>query len=281
MREKDSGPSKDPRPSIDELLGGLSAAQRKTLRAAGFDVDALRAMASSPGGPDRVRALVGEFTDTGERLRPADWSALSERDVPLRLVVRRWSQLLAFDLAAVAACGLLDVVVGRWAALGTCAAFTALYIFWLRRRMPRSPGRKAAGYLAGLGLAMLIIGTGYGAPRIYLDGWGKEGTATVTDQKATRTRDGENYTCTVTLPNGDSRQLRASSRTCERLEPLVADRVPVVYDPAHVVQPMAGKKGQLGPVKSVLPGAIGLLLVLGAAAHAVRRTAAARRERLH
>ncbi|MGD3112402.1 hypothetical protein [Streptomyces sp. YGL11-2] len=103
MSEKDTGPSQDPRPSTDELLDRLS----------------------TPAGPDRVRALVGEFTDSGERLRPVDWSTLSEREVPLRLVVWRWLQLLAFDLATVAACGLVAVKAGHWPALGTCAAFTS------------------------------------------------------------------------------------------------------------------------------------------------------------
>ncbi|MGD3112991.1 hypothetical protein, partial [Streptomyces sp. YGL11-2] len=163
MSEKDLGPSKESRPSIDELLGRLSASQRQALRDAGFEVEALRAMASAPDGPDRVAALVGEFTDSGERLRPVDWSTLSEREVPLRLVVRRWLQLLAFDLAAVAACGLVAVEAGHWPALGTCAAFTLLYIFWLRRRMPHSPGHKAAGKVAGLGFAALIISVGFGA----------------------------------------------------------------------------------------------------------------------
>ncbi|MGW4566482.1 hypothetical protein ACWEN3_30160 [Streptomyces sp. NPDC004561] len=276
MSEKDPDPPKDRRPSTDELLGRLTAPQRRALRDAGFDVEELRAMASAPGGEERVRAIVGEFTDSGERLTPVDWPVPPEGRAPLRLVVLRWSQLLAFDLAAVAATGLAAVKIGRWPAVGTYVAFTLLYVLWLRRRMPRSPGRRVAGIVAALGYAVLIIGAGYGTPRVYLDAWGKEGTATVVDQNASRTRDGgEDHTCTVTLPNGDRRQLQASSHVCAHLEPIVADRVPVVYDPAHVVLPMAGTKGQLDVAKSVLAPAIGLSLVVAAVAHAVVRTAVA------
>ncbi|EST35004.1 hypothetical protein M878_08010 [Streptomyces roseochromogenus subsp. oscitans DS 12.976] len=210
-----------------------------------------------------------------------DWSAGPEREVPLGLVARRWSFLLGFDLVVVAPGSLVAVTVGRRVAVGTWVAFTLLYVFWLRRRMPRSPGHKAAGILAGVGYAILILGAGDAAPRIYLDTWGKEGTATVVGQNTRRTRDGgKDYTCTVTLTNGDSRELQASSDTCECLEPLVEDQVPVVYEPGHVVLPVAGTKGQLGTAKGVLPCGIGLLLVVTGAAHAVGRTAAVRRERL-
>ncbi|QHC23342.1 hypothetical protein [Streptomyces sp. GS7] len=104
--------------------------------------------------------------------------------------------------------------------------------------------------------------------------------ATVVDRRATWTHGGKDYTCTVTLPNGDSRQLQASSRTCRHLEPLLADQVPVVYDPAHAVLPIVGTKAQLGTAKTVLPGGIGLLLVLTATVHAIRQTATAQPEHL-
>ncbi|GGV02424.1 hypothetical protein GCM10010211_82220 [Streptomyces albospinus] len=151
--------------------------------------------------------------------------------------------LRACALAAVAACGLVAVEAGRWPALGTSAAFTLRYIFWLTRRMPRSAGHEVAGQVAGLGFAALITGVGIGSPRLYLDALGKEGMATVVDHLATRTYGGKDYICPVGLPHGDSRQLQASSRTCERLEPLLADQASVVYDPAHVVLPIAGTKG--------------------------------------
>ncbi|GHE00921.1 hypothetical protein [Streptomyces alanosinicus] len=219
------------------------------------------------------------FRRLGKELR---WPARSEREPPLRHVVRRWSQLLGFDLAMVAASSLVAVRVGRWPAVATWVAFTVLYVFWLRRRMPRAPGHKAAGILAGLGYAILVVGAGYATPRVYLDTWGKEGTATVVDQSTSRTRGGgEAYTCTVILPGGDTRRLEASSGTCKRLTPLVDGQVPVVYDPAHVVLPMAGTKGQLGVGKSVLPCGIGLLLVVGAGAHTIRRTAVVQRGRPH
>ncbi|MEU9478802.1 hypothetical protein [Streptomyces sp. NPDC048191] len=196
------------------------------------------------------------------------------------LVVRRWSQLLAFDLLVVAAASVVAVTMGRLPAVGTWVAFTLLYVFWLRRRMPRSPGHGLSGVLAGLGYVILVLGAGYAAPRVYLDSRGEEGTATVVDRSATRTRDGgEEYTCTVTLPGGDTRELQAAGDTCERLEPVLDDRVPVVYDPAHVVLPMAGTKRQLGTEKSVLPCGAGLLLVVTGAGHALLRTAAARRRR--
>ncbi|MGW1000390.1 hypothetical protein [Streptomyces sp. NPDC002520] len=202
-------------------------------------------------------------------------------EAPLPLVVRRWSELVVFDLAMVAFTALVAVKAGNWPGVGTWVAFSVVYVFWLRRRMPHSPGRKAAGILAGLGFVVLVVGAGYGTTRIYLDIWGRTGTATVVGRSSETTRGGgEAYTCTVVLPNGDERRLQASSGTCERAHPMLDhSHVPVVYDPAHVVLPMAGTKEQLGTAKSVLPGGIGLLLVVGAAAHAILSTAAAQRGR--
>ncbi|WP_159056559.1 hypothetical protein [Streptomyces yokosukanensis] len=179
-----------------------------------------------------------------------------------------------------AAGSLVAVKVGNWPAVATWVAFTLVYVCRLRRRMPRSPGHELAGILAGFGYVILVVGAGYGTPGVYLDIWGEQGTATVVDQSTTRTRGGgEEYTCTVVLPNGDSRRLQASSGTCRNLEPMADDRVPVVYDPAHVILPVAGTKARLGTAKSVLPSGIGLLLVLTGAAHVIGRTAKARRER--
>ncbi|MGW1285474.1 hypothetical protein ACWD4N_17590 [Streptomyces sp. NPDC002586] len=224
-----------------------------------------------PSGDEHFRRLSAEW----------DRSPLGEREVPLWLVVRRWSLLLTFDLLMVAAGSLVAVTVGRRPAVATSVAFTLLYVFWLRRRMPRSPGHRLAGILAGLGYVILVFGAGYATPRIYLDTWGKEGTATVVDQNTTRTRGGgKDYTCTVVLPNGDARELQASSDTCKHLEPLGDDQVPVVYDPGHVVLPAAGTKDRLGTAKSLLPCGIGLLLVVTGAAYAVGRTAGVRRESL-
>ncbi|MFG2884247.1 hypothetical protein ACGFYV_18440 [Streptomyces sp. NPDC048297] len=204
-----------------------------------------------------------------------------EWEAPLRLVARRWSELIAFDLAMVAVTALVAVKAGSLPAVGSWVAFSAVYVFWLRRRMPHSPGRKAAGVLAGLGFVALVVGAGYGTTRVYLDLWGRTGTATVIDKSSGTTRGGGRaYTCTVVLPDGDERQLQASNSTCERAHPMLeGSRVPVVYDPAHVVRPMAGTKDQLATGKSVLPGGIGLLLVIGAAAHAIGSTAIAERDR--
>jgi hypothetical protein len=196
---------------------------------------------------------------------------------PTGLVVSRWLQLVLFDLAAILGCGVLATEVHALAALGACIAFAICYVLWLRRRIPASPGRTLSAVVAAIGLVAALIGVGYGAPRIYLEMRGRAGIATIVDVQTQKLRGGgTSYQCTVQLRDGDVRKLQASSRTCKEHSRTFDGAVPVIFDPAHVIAPVAGGKKQLGIAKSVLPTAIGLLLILLAAANAIVRSRSGR-----
>ncbi len=206
-----------------------------------------------------------------------------ERPPATALVVGRgWAGVLLFDLVAAAAMIVLGAEVGRFAAGGAFFVMLFVYVRWVRRRVPDSPGRTAAAVVAGIGFVVLLVGVGYGTGRAYLAAFGRQGTAQVVSrQSSTERGGGVSYRCTVRLPDGHTSALGASSGECERQrpdpQPEFASRVPVVYDPSHVVDPMAGTRRQLGVAKTVAPAAAGLALIVLAAGSAVLRTAAARR----
>lgn len=263
----------EPSSSIEKLLKHLSLRDVEALRKAGFDLASLRDMAISPTGAVRARALIGEFTSL-----PVQSLKYSTQlnDIGIRRVLVSWGQIILFDFAAVASGAFLTTRAHWLVALGSSVLFTFLYVFAGRRMVPRLHGVRVGGFLAGLGFIALLIGVGYGAPRIYLRFWGAEGLATVVSHDSARDRSGnEMFTCNVRLPSGAVRKLQASSRTCQGLEPILSDHIRVVYDGSNVVAPIAGTKGQLGLTKSIAPVAAGALLVLfgaGRAAAHVSRT---------
>ncbi|GAA1881312.1 hypothetical protein [Streptantibioticus ferralitis] len=275
--------SEQKRPSADELLEALNVKAIRALRRAGFGLPRLREMARGKDGDDRVHAIVSEFTtDDAERMVETTWPPdrvprRADRTPLTRRVVRRWSLVLLFDIAAAALCWLLTLAGSRQSTLAALVALLMLHGVWVMRAMPDSPGRKVAGFLAWIGLPVLLLGVVHGSPRAYLDIWGREGTASAYSLTWTRSNGVASPTCYVRLPDGQVKELRTDSRTCKSLDTAAAEPIQVVYDPSEGVLPVSGTKANLGIGQDVGFAMGGLLLVVLAAGTAVLRTALAAR----
>ncbi|WP_269853813.1 hypothetical protein [Streptomyces sp. RPT161] len=276
--------SEKKRPSADELLEALNVKAIRALRSAGFGLPRLREMARGEDGDERVHAIVAEFTtDDTQRMvrttwppdrlpRPADHTPLTRR------VIRRWTLVLLFDLAAGALCWLLTLAGNRATTLAVVLALLMVHGVWVMRGMPEAPGHRAAAILAWVGLPVLLLGVVYGSPRAYLDIWGRQATATAYSQTWTHTNGtAPSPTCYVQLPDGQVRELLTDNRTCAGLGSAAARPIPVVYDPAEGVLPVSGTKASLNLGRDMGFAMAGLLLVVLAAGTAVVRTGAAAR----
>ncbi|MEU1630190.1 hypothetical protein ABZ746_33820 [Streptomyces sp. NPDC020096] len=275
--------SEQKRPSADELLEALNVKAIRALRRAGFGLPRLREMARGKDGDDRVHAIVSEFTaDDAERMVETTWPPgrvprRADRTPLTRRVVRRWSLVVVFDIAAAALCWSLTLAGSRASTLAALVVLLMLHGVWIMRGMQDSPGRKVAGVLAWIGLPVLLLGVVYASPRAYLDIWGREGTANAYGQTWTHSKGVASPTCYVRLPDGQVKELLTDSRTCKDLDTVGAEPIHVVYDPSEGVLPVSGTKANLGIGQEVSFALGGLLLVLLAAGTAVVRTALAAR----
>jgi hypothetical protein len=276
--------SEKKRYSADELLEALNVKAIRALRRAGFGLPRLREMAKGEDGDERVHAIVAEFTtDDTQRMvrttwppdrlpRPADTTPL------IRRVLRRWTLVLLFDLAAGVLCWLVTLADSRATTLAAVLVLLMVHGVWLMRGVPDAPGRRVAVALAWAGLPVLLLGVVYGSPRAYLYIWGRQATATADSQIWTHAKGAASSpTCYVRLPDGQVRELLTDDHTCAGLGSGDARPIPVVYDPSEGVLPVSGTKAGLGIGRDMGFAAAGLLLVVLAAATAVVRTGRAAR----
>lgn len=251
---------------IGDFLDGLSAAGRKALADAGFDLPRLRALGSTEPGARQVRHIVAEFCvppgkgAAGRRLARADPGALTD---PPAQVAARWALVLLGTAAALAAVIAADVLAGRplGLVLGGAAWTGLLYLLF---SSPATRRREALVLLAAAATAVLLFTAFLNAPQWYLAARGKQVTATVVAPNRTLARGARVAYCRVRLPDGRIEQIDRTDRTCAAADE--GARVRVVYDPDGHVDPVLGGRPALGRISRPLAAAVAAVLTATAAA---------------
>lgn len=250
-------------PPIDAFLDSLSASNRRTLAAAGFDMVRLRELAATESGARQVRHIVTEFgAAPGPRaaVRRIAGPGLAELWTPARRVVAFWLLYLlavAVVLALLTAC---VVLAGQLPALAVAAVgLCGVFLLWMR--VPSAPWSGVAFLLTLPAVTALLATTLLYSPQWYLSARGRDVVATVEQPTSTWARGARVYTCRVRLPDGSVHGIRADS-TCAHTAGLTR---PVVYDPHDRVGPAFGHRGGLASTSRDTAAGLAAFTVLAAA----------------
>lgn len=240
---------------VEAYLDGLSGRTRRALADAGFGMERLRQLGTTPSGARQVRHIVTEFGVLPDRdgrfVLPGD----------RREVAAGWAWALLAVLVGLAAVVAASIWAGR--PVGLLVAFVAgAVLAVLALRTPESRGREPAVLIALAAGAVLYFTAFMNAPQWYLAVHGKDATATL-DTPALLTRGGHVRHCRVELPDGRVRQVDHDNRTCLAR---AGQTVHVVYDPSDNLAPELGTKNGLGTISGTV--AVASLAVLTATATA-------------